>query len=169
MLRGLSYGASVNRQVFDGQDLMSVRTQRLWSDHCSFVGADLRHATLDGCSFKICDFRDTDLRDADLTGGRLGYVNTGAHPYGLTDITGAKFDNAVLGDLQVDQVVGWCERERSAAVLIQHSEIRQRVVGQDEISTRRISKVPSRETWAGIRHSQPPRADDSRTPPDTDT
>jgi hypothetical protein len=31
-----------------------------------------------------------------------------------------------------------------------------------EISKRRISKVLSRETWARIRRSQPPEADDSR-------
>jgi hypothetical protein len=42
------------------------------------------------------------------------------------------------------------------------------LVGQDEgrppeISKRRIGKVLSRETWARIRHSQPPGADDSRT------
>ncbi|WP_433191346.1 pentapeptide repeat-containing protein [Actinoallomurus sp. CA-150999] len=127
MLGRLPYGAAVDRQVFDGQDLASVRTQRLWFARCSFVGADLRHATLDGCSFKMCDFRgadlrgaslrgvslagcdlrDADLHDADLTASRLGYVNTGSHPYGLTDVTGANFANARLHDLQVDRVIGW--------------------------------------------------------------
>jgi integrase len=43
------------------------------------------------------------------------------------------------------------------------------LVGQDEISKCRISEVLRRETWARIRHDQPPRADDSRTQPDTDT
>jgi hypothetical protein len=42
------------------------------------------------------------------------------------------------------------------------------LVGQDEISKRRISEVLSRETWARIRHNQPPGAGESRTPPDTD-
>jgi uncharacterized protein YjbI with pentapeptide repeats len=127
MLGQLPYGAAVDRQVFDGQDLASVRTQRLWFARCSFVGADLRHATLDGCSFKMCDFRganlrgaslrgvslagcdlrDADLKDADLTGSHIGHVNTGSHPYGLTDVTGANFTNARLRDLQVDRVIGW--------------------------------------------------------------
>ena len=43
------------------------------------------------------------------------------------------------------------------------------LVGQDEISKRRISEMLRRETWARIRHDQPPRADDSQTQPDTDT
>ncbi|MEV5746477.1 pentapeptide repeat-containing protein [Actinoallomurus sp. NPDC052308] len=127
MLGRLPYFAAVDRQVFDGEDLASVRTQQLRFARCSFVGADLRHATLDGCFFKMCDFRgadlrgaslrgtslagcdlrEADLRDADLTGGLLGYVNTGSHPYGLTDATGANFANARLRDLQVDRVTGW--------------------------------------------------------------
>jgi uncharacterized protein YjbI with pentapeptide repeats len=128
-LGSLPYGAAVNRQNFDGQDLTSARTQQLWFDRCSFVGADLRHATLDRCSFGLCDLRgadlrgaslrgasfsgcdlrDADLRDADLTGCRLGYVNTGARPHGLTDVTGADFTNALLRDVEVDQVIGWSE------------------------------------------------------------
>lgn len=128
-LGSLPYGAAVNRQNFDGQDLASARTQQLRFDRCSFVGADLRHATLDRCWFKMCDLRgvdlrgaslrgvdfggcdlrDADLRDADLTGSRFGYVNTGARPYGLTNVTGADFTNALLRDVQVDQVIGRSE------------------------------------------------------------
>ncbi|MBL7490728.1 pentapeptide repeat-containing protein [Frankia sp. AgB1.9] len=122
-------GAVVKRRSFDGQNLATARAGQLWFDRCSFVSADLRHATLDGCSFKMCDFRsadlrgaslrgasfggcdlrDADLRDADLTGVRLDFVNTGAHPHGLTNVTGANFAGARLRDVQVDRVIGWPE------------------------------------------------------------
>ncbi len=128
-LSSLPRYATVSHQVFDGQDLTSLRTSELWFVRCSFVEADLRHATLDGCSFKLCDLRganlrgaslrgvrlagcdlrDADLRDIDLSGGQLGLVNTGSKPYGLTDITGAKFDNAITRDLKIDQVIGWIQ------------------------------------------------------------
>ncbi|MEV5687387.1 MULTISPECIES: pentapeptide repeat-containing protein [unclassified Streptomyces] len=39
---------------------------RLRFTRCSFIGADLRHATLDGCSFKFCDFSGADARGASL-------------------------------------------------------------------------------------------------------
>lgn len=127
MLGSLPLYATIERQVFDGQDLTSLRTRHLWFVRCSFVGADLRHATLDGCSFKLCDLReadlrgaslrnaglagcdlrDADLRDTDLTAARFGRVNTGAPPHGLTDVTGAMFDNAITRDLRIDQVIGW--------------------------------------------------------------
>jgi hypothetical protein len=42
------------------------------------------------------------------------------------------------------------------------------LVGQGEIAKRRISEGLTRETWARIRHGQPPKADDGRTQPDTD-
>lgn len=104
-----------------------MRLQGLWLTRCSFRGADLRHATLDGCHFKMCDFHganlrgaslrgatfagcdltDTDLRDADLTGARIGLVLTGSPPHGLTDSTGIRLDQAIVRDLQLDQVIGW--------------------------------------------------------------
>jgi uncharacterized protein YjbI with pentapeptide repeats len=76
---------------------------------CDLRGADLRGASLRGTAFSGCGLRDADLRDADLTGSRLGYVNTGIHPHGLTDVTGADFTNALLRNVQVDQVIGWAE------------------------------------------------------------
>ncbi|MER5327174.1 pentapeptide repeat-containing protein [Streptosporangium roseum] len=126
-LSALSRYTTVTRQVFDGRDLTSLQAMHLRFERCSFSGADFRHATLDGCSFLLCDLRgadlrgaslrgvswagcdlrDADLRDADLTSGRFGLVNTGAPPHGLTDVTGAKFDDAITRDLQIDQVIGW--------------------------------------------------------------
>jgi uncharacterized protein YjbI with pentapeptide repeats len=114
-------------ESFDGGDLASVRLQQLWFTRCSFRGADLRQAMLDGCRFKLCDLRGAnpsgaslrgvslagcdltgaDLRAADLTGARFGQVLTGTPPHGLTNATGIKLDNAVLRDLQFDQVIGW--------------------------------------------------------------
>lgn len=119
--------AALHQESFDGDDLVSVRLQQLRFTRCSFRGADLRHATLDGCYFKMCDLRGAnlggaslrgvslagcdltgaDLRAADLTGARFGQVLTGTPPHGLTNATGIKLDNAVLRDLQLDQVVGW--------------------------------------------------------------
>ncbi|MET7859580.1 pentapeptide repeat-containing protein [Streptomyces sp. NPDC005318] len=119
--------AALQRESFDGGDLASVRLQQLWFTRCSFRGADLRQATLDGCRFKLCDLRGAnlsgaslrgaslagcdltgaDLRGADLSSAQLGQVLTGTPPYGLTNATGIKLDNAVLRDLQLDQVIGW--------------------------------------------------------------
>lgn len=127
MLSALARYTTVTRQMFDGQDLTSLRALNLWFNRCSFATADLRQATLDGCSFKLCDLRgadlrgaslrgvnwsgcdlrDADLRDTDLTAGQFGLVNTGAPPHGLTNVTGARFGNAITRDLKVDQVIGW--------------------------------------------------------------
>jgi uncharacterized protein YjbI with pentapeptide repeats len=94
---------------------------------CSFVGVDLRHATLDGCWFRFCDLsgadlrgaslrgtrlfgcdlRDADLRDADLTEAKFGRVNSGRPPYGLTNVTGARLQGAILRNVHQDNVIGW--------------------------------------------------------------
>ncbi|MGW3338627.1 pentapeptide repeat-containing protein [Streptomyces sp. NPDC001009] len=126
-LAALHRHAAVNREDFTGQNLASTHTSRLRFTHCSFIGADLRHATLEGCWFKFCDLsgadlrgaslrevslagcdlRGADLRDTDLTGARLGSVNTGMPPFGLTDVTGARFDGATLRNVQAEGVIGW--------------------------------------------------------------
>ncbi|MER6394754.1 pentapeptide repeat-containing protein [Kitasatospora sp. NPDC001603] len=118
--------AALQRVSFDDGDLASVSLRQLRFTRCSFRGADLRRATLDGCSFKLCDLRGADLRGdslrgvslagcdltgadlraADLTGARLGLVLTGAPPHGLTEATGVRLDDAVLRDLELDQVIG---------------------------------------------------------------
>jgi len=86
---------TLQRESFDGGDLASVRLQQLWFTRCSFRGADLRQATLDGCHFKLCDLRGANLSGASMT------------PHGLTNATDAKLDNAILRDLQLDEVIGW--------------------------------------------------------------
>ncbi|MCX3061115.1 pentapeptide repeat-containing protein [Streptomyces beihaiensis] len=119
--------ATLQRETFDRADLVSVRLQSLWFTRCTFRETDLRQAALDGCHFKLCDLRGADLsgasmrgvtlagcdltgadlRAADLTGARFGRVLTGAAPHGLTDATDVRLDNAILRDLQLDQVIGW--------------------------------------------------------------
>lgn len=114
--------------AFDNADLTSVRCPQLWLRHCSFRNADLRQATLNGCHFMFCDLRGADLRgaslrrasfsgcylrgadlsDTDLSWARFGYVNTGTAA-GLTDVTGAKFDGAVLRRVETRRVIGWPE------------------------------------------------------------
>lgn len=121
--------AEVAREVFDGADLSSVCLDRLRLDRCSLVAADLRLATLDRCSLRFCDLRrarlrgaslrfaylagcdlrEADLRDCDLTGARFGFVRTGA-ANGLSDLTGAVMDGAVLTGTTFDRVAGWPSR-----------------------------------------------------------
>lgn len=119
--------AAVSGEDFTHQNLASARTNQLRFARCSFAGADLRYATLEGCWFKFCDFsgadlrgaslrgavlagcdlRDADLRDTDLTGARLSSVNTGIPRLGPTDITGARFEGTSLRNVQADAVIGW--------------------------------------------------------------
>jgi uncharacterized protein YjbI with pentapeptide repeats len=124
-LAGAPYGLRINGRVFDAVDLSSVLMNQLWLERCSFIGADLRHATLDGCHFKLCDFRDAtlrsasmrgagfagcdfrnaDLRDTDLAGARFGYVLTGTDT-GRTDLTGTLLAGASLDGALFDNVIG---------------------------------------------------------------
>ncbi|GGM97344.1 hypothetical protein GCM10011578_017590 [Streptomyces fuscichromogenes] len=126
-LAALQRYAALSGEDFTGQNLVSARTSQLRFTRCSFVAADLRHADLDGCSFRFCDLsgadlrgaslrgahfagcdlRGADLRGADLTDAGLGRVNTGRPPYGLTDITGARLEGAILRDVRHDDVIGW--------------------------------------------------------------
>ncbi|MFG2030314.1 pentapeptide repeat-containing protein [Streptomyces sp. NPDC048825] len=69
---------------------------RCWFKFCDLSGADLRGASLREVSLAGCDLRGADLRDTDLTGARIGSVNTGMPPLGLTDVTGARFEGASL-------------------------------------------------------------------------
>lgn len=115
MLAAARYSQTLRRLSFDGLQLVSLRLADLLRlDRCSFVGADLRQAALDGARFKMCDLRNADLRGAslrrvsfgacdlrgadlrgaDLTGVRFGSVNTGDDTGG-TVLAGAVFDRDV--------------------------------------------------------------------------
>ncbi|GLY16696.1 hypothetical protein Kisp01_37110 [Kineosporia sp. NBRC 101677] len=115
MLASATYGHSLERLTFDGLQLLSLRLpDLLWLKRCSFVGADLRHATLEGARLILCDLRDADLRGASLRGTafsgcdlrgadlrgadlrhlRFGSVNTG-NADGRTLVTGVRSDRGV--------------------------------------------------------------------------
>lgn len=94
-------------------------------DRCSFVDADLRHATLAGRYFKLCDFRGADhrgaslrnasfagcdfraadLRDCDFGRATFGFVNTG-DVNGLTDMTDAIWSAGVPMEAEFSRVIG---------------------------------------------------------------
>ncbi|WP_256102511.1 pentapeptide repeat-containing protein [Streptomyces sp. Ncost-T10-10d] len=44
----------------------SARPEQLWFTRCSFRGADLCQATLNGFRFKLCDLRGANLSGASL-------------------------------------------------------------------------------------------------------
>jgi len=122
------YGGTLRRVRFDGLELISLTVGATWwLDRCSFVGTDLRQATLDRVSLRMCDLRNADLRgaslrgtllggcdlrgadlrDADLTGAQLTAVNTGRDDVGRTDVTGSRLEGAVLTDVTAEGVRGW--------------------------------------------------------------
>jgi uncharacterized protein YjbI with pentapeptide repeats len=104
-----------------------MRLEPGFYDRPNYAGQNLRQATLDGCSFKMgnfrdvnlmgaslrgthfmgCDLRGADLRHADLTGAAFSRVLTHDPDYGCTDVTGVLWENAVLRDVRVEDVVGW--------------------------------------------------------------
>lgn len=107
---------------FDGLSLVSVSLPaQSRFERCSFVGSDLRQASLDGAFFKMCDFsgadlrgaslrgtrfaacdlREVDLRGADLRGASFGSVNTG-DDRGCTVLTAARIDSAQLARTEVE-------------------------------------------------------------------
>jgi uncharacterized protein YjbI with pentapeptide repeats len=91
------------RHGFDGLSLSSVRfAEDGWFDRCSFVGADLRQATLDGAHFKMCTFRGADLRGASLRSVRLGGCDLRDARLQRADLT-----DAVLTGLVAERVIGW--------------------------------------------------------------
>ncbi len=57
-LAGAPYGLRISGRVFDALDLSSVLMNQLWLERCSFIGADLRHATLDGCHLAGASIED---------------------------------------------------------------------------------------------------------------
>lgn len=94
-----SYGQRLRRVSFAGQDLSSVSAAGLsWLERCSFDGADLRQATLDGMRLKLCTLRNANLRGASLRGVHFaGCDLTGADLRGV-DLHGASFSAVNTGD-----------------------------------------------------------------------
>lgn len=126
LLRSSTSTSTLRRLSFDGLSLPSIRLLG-WFDRCSFVGTDLRMATLDGAFFKMCDFRaaklegaslrgssfggcdlsSANLRNADLSYLHLGYVNSGDPAKGRTNLTGADLTGTTIDHLEAVRVIGW--------------------------------------------------------------
>ncbi|MBD8059693.1 pentapeptide repeat-containing protein [Cellulomonas sp. JH27-2] len=83
-------GATLRRVDFSRAALASVAGPRLLRlDRCTFAGADLRHATLDGWRFKLCDLTGANLRGASLRGASFAGC----------DLTGADLRDTDLTDV----------------------------------------------------------------------
>ncbi|MFE3166262.1 pentapeptide repeat-containing protein [Streptomyces sp. NPDC059224] len=95
------------RCSFAEADLRHADLDGRWFKFCDLIRADLRGASLRGAHLAGCDIRDADPRGADLTGAVLGRVATGTPPHGLTGLTGARLEGAVLCDPQRVDVIGW--------------------------------------------------------------
>ncbi|MGY4908720.1 pentapeptide repeat-containing protein [Micromonospora aurantiaca (nom. illeg.)] len=95
------------RQSFAGRNLRHRTLDRHSFKFCDFRGVDLRGASLRGAHFAGCDLRDADLRDADLSYAQFTYVRTHDPEYGRTDVTGARWDGAILRGVITERVLGW--------------------------------------------------------------
>ncbi|MCL8251145.1 pentapeptide repeat-containing protein [Aeromicrobium fastidiosum] len=113
------------RLSFAGLGAGDVDPEVRWFDRCDFAGADLRHATFDGCHFRLCSFvkanlvaasfrgatfagchfTDANLSFADLTATTFTYVNTGTDQ-GRTVLEGVRVEGAKLSGVTTERVVG---------------------------------------------------------------
>jgi len=92
------YSATVRGLDFSGADLTSVsgpKTLRL--DRCTFAHADLRHATLDGWTFKLCDLTGANLRGASLRGASFAGCDLTGADLRDTDLTDVRFGSVGVG------------------------------------------------------------------------
>jgi uncharacterized protein YjbI with pentapeptide repeats len=96
-----------DRESYAGQNFRQATLDGCLFKMCDFRTANLRGASLRGTRFLGCDLRGADLRDADLTGATFTKIMTHAPEYGRTDVTGVRWDNAVLKEVTVEDVVGW--------------------------------------------------------------
>ncbi len=124
-LAGAGYGGTLRGVDLRGARLASaVAPDLLRLDRCLLAGADLRHATLDGCRFLLCDLTGADLRgaslrgasfagcdltgadlrDADLFDASFGSVGVGRGAR-RTVLDGARFDGAALRSVRFEEGV----------------------------------------------------------------
>ena len=95
----LSATGTVRRLSFDGLDLVSLRvSDHVRLDRCSFVGADLRQATLDGAHMRMCDLTGADLRGASLRGARFAACDLSGADLRGADLHGTSFGSVNTGD-----------------------------------------------------------------------
>ena len=82
---------TLRRVSFDRLDLSMVVRPKCRLDRCTFVGGDLRHATLDGSFFKFCNFSRADLRGASLRFATFAACALQEADLRDCDLTGATF------------------------------------------------------------------------------
>ena len=98
-LVGAYYGAALRQLDFSKAALSSVSGPKLlWLDRCTFAGADLRFATLDGWHFKLCDLTGANLRGASLRGASFAGCDLTGADLRDTDLTYVRFGSVGVGD-----------------------------------------------------------------------
>jgi uncharacterized protein YjbI with pentapeptide repeats len=103
----VTLGTWHTRRSFAGADLRLRTLDRCHFKLCDFSGANLRGASLRGVSFAGCNLTRADLRDADLSYASFGRVLTHDVSYGVTDVTGVRWDGAVLTAVIATDVLNW--------------------------------------------------------------
>lgn len=99
VLKSAGYGAKVRGLDLSRASLLSVTGPNLlWLERCSFAGADLRHATLDGWHFKLCDLTGANLRGASLRGTGFGGCDLTGADLRDTDLRYATFGPVGVGN-----------------------------------------------------------------------
>lgn len=99
ILADARYGGRVRGVDFSGAGLDTVAMAGLvFVERCTFVGADLRHATLDRCCFLLCDLRGADLRGAALRGARFSACDLSGADLRGADLYDAEFGCVGAGD-----------------------------------------------------------------------
>lgn len=102
-LAGASYGTTVRRFDFSKAALSSVSGPKMLRlDRCTFAGADLRHATLDGWHFKLCDLTGVSFRGASLRGAWFAGCDLSGADLRDTDLTDVQFGSVGVGDGAID-------------------------------------------------------------------
>jgi uncharacterized protein YjbI with pentapeptide repeats len=98
-LASARYGATVRRLDLSQAALSSVSGPKsLRLDRCTFAGADLRLATLDGWFFKLCDLTGVNLRGASLRGASFAGCDLTGADLRDTDLTYVEFRSVGVGD-----------------------------------------------------------------------
>ena len=99
VLTSAGYGATLRGLDFSHAELSSAAGPSvLWLDRCSFAGADLRQATLDGWSLKLCDLSGANLRGASLRGTWFSGCDLTGADLRDTDLTGVEFGRVGVGE-----------------------------------------------------------------------
>lgn len=103
MLSHAYYGATIRDVDFSEATLTSISGPKLlWLNRCTFVGADLRLATLDKWHFTRCDFRGANLRGASLRGAWFTGCDLTGADLRDTDLRYVNFSSAGVGESEIE-------------------------------------------------------------------